>query len=232
MNTSRLTYIWDDEGMPASGLYLTQRETNFIRTGIPATSSGIALDIGCGTGKYTRLLESMGYKCFGLEYAATPLLILKERRPESLLLQANGACLPFEENIFDVVLGMQVQDYFNDVRNFYNEIRRVLKPGGLAMVTMTNKASPKGLVYELYLRCVGRARSAHFYEHNLSYFLEAVQDCGLSILSISGYGFNILPRQCDVRWLFNAFSAMEDLLQLEKKPFICPYACVLLKKIV
>ena len=216
--------------MPANSLYLTRRETDFICANIPAVSSGLALDIGCGTGKYVRLLEKMGYKSVGLEYAATPLLILKKRRPESLLLQADGVCLPFGKNAFDVALGIQVQDYFNDVRNFYNEIRRVLKPGGLAVVTMTNKASLKGLVYELYLRCVGRSRSAHFYEHNLGYFLDAVQGCGLSVASAFGYGFNMLPRQCDARWLVNAFSNLEDLLRLGKIPSICPYACVLLKK--
>lgn len=230
MSTSRSAYIWDDEGMPANSLYLTRRETDFICAHIPAVRSGLALDIGCGTGKYIRLLEKLGYKSVGLEYAATPLQILKKRQPESLLLQADGACLPFGENTFDAVISIQVQDYFDDVRHFYREVRRVLKPGGLAVVTMTNKASLKGLIYETYLRCIGRPRSAHFYEHKLGYFLDAVRDCGLSVTSLFGYGFNILPRQCDVHWLVDAFSNLEDLLRLGKMPSICPYACVLMKK--
>lgn len=230
MDTSRLTYAWDDEGMSAYSLYLTRRETDFICANIPTTQSGIALDIGCGTGKYTRLLERLGYKSIGLEYAVVPLRIIKERYPASLLLQADGSRLPFRENTFDIVFGMQVQDYFNDVRDFYAEVRRVLKPGGLALVTMTNKASMKGLLYESYLRCIGRPRSAHFYEHKLSYFLEALEACGLTVLSLYGYGFNILPRQCNVRWLVNAFSNLEDWLRLGEKPSICSYACALLKK--
>lgn len=230
MSTPRSAYIWDDEGMPANSLYLTRRETDFIRANIPTVDSGLALDIGCGTGKYIRLLESMGYRGIGLEYAATPLRLLKKRRPQSLLLQADGARLPFGENVFDVAIGIQVQDYFDDVRDFYAEVRRVLKPGGLAVVTMTNKASLKGLVYELYLRSIGRPRSAHFYEHKLGYFLDAVRSCGLCVASLSGYGFNVLPRQCDSPWLVNAFSSLEDLLRLGKMPSICPYACVLLKK--
>ena len=47
--------------------------------------NGLLLDLGCGTGKLTRLMESKGYDMIGVDYSYDMLSIAKEHSEESIL---------------------------------------------------------------------------------------------------------------------------------------------------
>lgn len=224
------SYEWDDQGAPVTSRILTMQESVFIRSFLRGLPAGLALDVGCGTGKNLRLLRELGHTCIGLEYIVAPLQLLQKRQNIFFLVQADALALPFAPDTFNIVLGIQMQHYFQNIHNFYAEIYRVLTPGGFAIITMTNRHSHKGILYETYLKMTGRKRTTCAYQYDLRYFLQAALDVGLQAYQMYGYGWNFLPRKCNFHWLAFLFYFLEKALHLKNLPFISPYACVLLRK--
>jgi len=51
----------------------------------------------------------------------------------------DGKVLPYEDQSFDVVISMQVIEHIKDYKNYLLEIKRVLRPSGLAILGTPNK---------------------------------------------------------------------------------------------
>jgi SAM-dependent methyltransferase len=90
------------------------------------------LDIGCGTGIFMRSLQSYG-TVFGLDLAADALRFCQQRQLVQLV-QGDGASLPFYANTFDLVTANDLLEHLDDDRASLQEFRRVLKPGGRAVI--------------------------------------------------------------------------------------------------
>ncbi len=80
-----------------------------------------ALDLGCGDGRGSRWLRSMGLRAVGLDTAAT----------EGVQLIGDGHMLPFRDRSFSVVLRLKVLEHVWEPTRFLEEVHRVLKPGSL-----------------------------------------------------------------------------------------------------
>lgn len=99
------------------------------------------LDLGAGTGRIGKAFLAAGDFYVGVD---SSLAMLQEfsAKPEfresktSLLAQAEGRQLPFQNAIFDLVLLMQVLSAAN-WRPLLDECRRVLRPGGIIAVGHT-----------------------------------------------------------------------------------------------
>lgn len=119
-------------------------------------SGGVCLDMGCGPASVYEPLDERGYKYVGLDIAYTMLKEGAERcnRNESgkpLLLAGDVSQTPFADANFDVVLAMGLMDYLDDESYYYQEVRRILKPGGIAIITYSNKRS-----YASFVRACAR----------------------------------------------------------------------------
>ncbi len=105
------------------------------------------LDLGCGTGRYARLLRAAGHEVMGLDFSRA--LLSEARRRDPLLQLARGDMrrLPFREAGFDRVLSLFTSfGYFaEDAENLavLRGIARVLHPGGLLLLDYLNPASVK-----------------------------------------------------------------------------------------
>ncbi len=94
-----------------------------------------ALDIGCGVGANTEVLERFSKKTTGVDISKKAIDYAKQKHPSSRFLLANATKLPFAKNSFDMVLCSEVIEHVDD-RKAIKEIHRVLKPGGLLMLTV------------------------------------------------------------------------------------------------
>ena len=105
------------------------------------------VDPGCGAGPVLAALRAAGWPCTGLDGAPDMLaqargsLAAAGLSSEELHL---GDCraTPFEANRFDAVLCLGVISYVEDYQPLLAEIQRVLRPGGLAVVSCRNAANP------------------------------------------------------------------------------------------
>ncbi len=89
------------------------------------------LDFGCGTGDHREMLEEFGYRWRGVNYRdGMALQAASTADTDDRILFYDGRTLPFPDEEFDVVYSFQVFEHLQDIKATFSEIRRVLKPGG------------------------------------------------------------------------------------------------------
>lgn len=97
---------------------------------------GNALEIGFGTLANLLFLKKKGFKCKGLEVSSNSVeraeRYIKENNIKNIktYLWNKDKIIPFKENSFDLIVGLQCVYYNLDFDMFLKEIKRVLKPGG------------------------------------------------------------------------------------------------------
>ena len=101
------------------------------------------LDVGCGDGTVTlKLKEILGAKVArGVDISAQATELAKGKGVEAVQVDLDNQDLPFPADSFGFVLCAEVMEHVFDPGRLLSEIRRVLKPGGLALVTTPNLAS-------------------------------------------------------------------------------------------
>lgn len=101
--------------------------------------SGDLLEVGCGEGRGVEILLPLAKSFLGLDKIDEVIEILKMKFPGVAFQQA--VIPPFEgiaDNSFDTVVSFQVIEHINKDRLFLEEIYRVLKPGGKAIISTPN----------------------------------------------------------------------------------------------
>ncbi|GAB1489317.1 methyltransferase domain-containing protein [Opitutaceae bacterium] len=94
--------------------------------------SGRLLDIGCGNSPFRHLLDPTRtqYQGIDVEQASS----FGYRNPDTVYY--DGKTIPFADASFDAALCTEVMEHVPDPGPFVSEMYRVLKPGGLAVVTI------------------------------------------------------------------------------------------------
>ena len=99
------------------------------------------LDVGCADGSF--LFQYLDYRpgrfC-GIEASPVLKAAAEKRGMEVQAVDLNGVW-PYEDHSFEVVHCAQVIEHLHNTRLFGQEILRVLKPGGTALVTSENLTS-------------------------------------------------------------------------------------------
>ena len=97
---------------------------------LPAYERPRILDIGCGTGFNLQALRASGVRhAVGLDVSSTALAHCRSRGVP-LLVQGDGARVPFRANTFDVVLALDVIEHIQDDRSALKGLIDILRPGG------------------------------------------------------------------------------------------------------
>ena len=117
------------------------------------------LDVGCGEGRFAAAVLDVGAQVVGIDVAEEPLRRAREERPELDLrvVPAEGSW-PLQDASFDAVWAGETIEHVADTAGWLSEIRRVLRPGGLLLLS-TPAHSPLTL---LGLALSRRAFAAHF----------------------------------------------------------------------
>lgn len=100
------------------------------------------LDLACGTGYGTALLAGMAARADGIDISAAAVKEARRRHKSSGARYHVGNCfdLPFEAASFDVVVANEMIEHVDDHDGLIAEVRRVLVPGGLFLVSTPNKS--------------------------------------------------------------------------------------------
>jgi len=92
------------------------------------------LNIGCGTGLLSERFSQFGLVT-SIDFSREALGFCAQKRMD-FSAQADGASLPFQDSSFDICLAFDVLEHIRNDRQAVSEIRRVLKPGGSALITV------------------------------------------------------------------------------------------------
>ncbi len=99
------------------------------------------LDVGCGDGSFLfRYLDYKPSAFQGIEASPSLKAQSEARGIKVTAVDLNGVW-PYADNTFEVVHCSQVIEHLHNTRLFVQELRRVLKPGGTALVTSENLTS-------------------------------------------------------------------------------------------
>lgn len=103
------------------------------------------IDIGCGTGYGNSILAKKG-DVTGIDNSREAILFAKKHYKNVKFLVANATKLPFENGGFDIICSFEVIEHLRRPKKFLSEAKRILKKGGVMILSTPNKAisSPNG----------------------------------------------------------------------------------------
>ena len=99
------------------------------------------LDVGCGDGRFCRMLSERGAVTTGIDPTAALLAVARERHPEGDYVEAFAESLPVAGAGFDLVVSYVTLCDIADYRKGIGEMARALKPGGRLLVANLNSVS-------------------------------------------------------------------------------------------
>ena len=122
-----------------------ERRLRILSGAIPSAEGRKLLDIGCSSGIFLNRARDAGFEVCGTEYAPEPARFAHDH------FQLSVHCGDWREagyadQSFDVITLFQILEYLPDPLAELATIRRLLKPGGFAVLSASNSA---GLVPRL-----------------------------------------------------------------------------------
>lgn len=110
-----------------------------LRPVADADGPALLLDAGSGTGWFSQRTAALGFEVVALDLG--PRLLRQVRAKCDVHCVAGSVLeLPFETGRFDAVLSSEVIEHTPDPLAAVHEIARVLRPGGLLVLTCPNRA--------------------------------------------------------------------------------------------
>lgn len=102
------------------------------------------LDVGCGTGIFSRDLLAAGSRVTGLELSLPMLQRAGKKLADRpfCMVQGDMRRLPFADNTFRKTVSVTAIEFVEDARAGVAELFRVTEPGGLVVVAGLNSLSP------------------------------------------------------------------------------------------
>ncbi len=94
------------------------------------------LDLGCGGGKFTAWMAEAGFEVQGMDISKKAVDMAQRSFPDGnfKILNPDGS-IPAEDQSFGAVWCSEVIEHIVEVDDFLKEIRRVMKPGGILILT-------------------------------------------------------------------------------------------------
>ena len=147
--------------------YFTRRKADHLLDvsrrllGNPAQLS--AVDVGCGVGSTDGHLEGHFKELHGIDTAGEAIKRAASNNPTVRYQSYDGRTLPFADGELDLAFAINVVHHVPPAERaaFASELRRVLRPGGLAVVFEQNPLNPLTRVRREQMRVRCRCRPPH-----------------------------------------------------------------------
>lgn len=114
-----------------------------LRELLPPTG-GLAIDVGCGEGRWTRELAELGYDVVGVDRSHTLVEAARDADPNGRYEVAPAEELPFADGEVSFVLCVNVLMHIVDLDVVLREFARVLVPGGTLVVGLAHPVLEAG----------------------------------------------------------------------------------------
>ena len=149
-------------------------EANFIRDGYAkVTNTDFSkqttiklktpiLDVGCGFGEFAGVFFDSQIE-IGVDISIEDLLRAEKGEKYKKLVSADARHLPFSKNTFSTVISVSVLEHISTPKKCIQEAYRVLKPGGILILTIVTSDINNHLFYPPLLKKLGLYRVADEY---------------------------------------------------------------------
>jgi len=123
------------------------------------------LDLGCGNGRLSKIFKKKNANYIGVDNVRGLIEEAKKLFPENDFKVADVLDLPFSENSFDKVYSIAVLHHIPSKKfriKFFKEAKRVLKPGGILILTtwnLWNMKKKRNLIFKhALLKIAGKSK--------------------------------------------------------------------------
>lgn len=183
-------------------------------------------DLGCGAGPAITELLTRGYDTVGFDYSEDMLRNAKRRLADNgitpaPIARADIQAVPLPDESIDCAVCLGVISYVERYENIIKEIRRVLRPGGTAIITYRNRSNltvsdPVGpfryLAGRLRRLFGGGPKQFQIGRYmNIAEVRDAIRNGGLTIVAFEGIGFGPL------RFNQKPLTSHEGAIKLDRK---------------
>ncbi|MGD9814959.1 MAG: methyltransferase domain-containing protein [Hyphomonadaceae bacterium] len=103
-----------------------------------------ALDVGCGEGRFCRMLATHGIAATGIDPTAALIAHARAADADGAYIEARAESLPFADACFDLVVSYLSLIDITGYRAAIAEMARVLKPGGGLLIANLNGFNSAG----------------------------------------------------------------------------------------
>jgi len=125
----------------AKGRMYDRLEKKAISRYLPPNAKGkTLLEVGCGTGHWSRFFSEYGFEVTGVDVSERTINIAKSKNISNASFQlADGHSLPFEDSSFDVTAAITTLEFVSDAEAVVQEmIRCTRQSGGQLLVGVLN----------------------------------------------------------------------------------------------
>jgi malonyl-CoA O-methyltransferase len=145
---------------------------------LPDLEGRTAIDAGCGTGRYLRLLRARGATAFGVDLSAS--MLARAHADGAGVIRGNICALPVAASAVDAVIcGLALGDVA-DLRLAVAEMARVLRPGGCLVYSVVHPVGERAGWLRTFT-AEGRQQAIATCWHSLDDHRRACADAGLRV---------------------------------------------------
>ena len=196
-----------------------------------ASKADKVLDVGCASGRQSFLIAEKGAEVTGIDISNSFIIEarshIKERGTNNISFTvADIESLPFPLDHFDKILCAEILEHVLNLDEAMNQLLRVLKPGGLLVISVPNE-NGKGTLWQrartlvlkerfapledFSLQGIERHGDAHLRKFNQKTIAKFLRQYPLDILTIRGcdiIDFPLYDRVLGILLMFRTFRKM------------------------
>ncbi|MCV7194835.1 class I SAM-dependent methyltransferase [Mycolicibacterium brumae] len=179
-------------GLDVENYWFRRHEIAYLRMADRCTGADV-LEAGFGEGYGADLLAGVARRVIGVDYDESAVAHARARYPRVEVCQGNLAELPLPDGSVDVVVNFQVIEHLWDQSQFVAECARVLRPGGVLLMSTPNRITftPDSDV---------PVNPFHTRELNAAELAELLTDGGFEIESMNGVFHGPRLRELDAKY--------------------------------
>lgn len=125
-------------GIAEENYWFRRHEIAYARL-LDRCTDKIVLEAGSGEGYGADMIAGVAQRVTGLDYDESAVAHVRARYPRVEMIQGNLAALPLDDESVDVVVNFQVIEHLWDQGQFLRECLRVLRPGGVLLISTPNR---------------------------------------------------------------------------------------------
>lgn len=142
---------------------------------------GRALDLACGTGRHARRLVELGHRVEGVDLTPEMLRRAAQSVPQAVFREGDLRAIPAVGEAFDLVVCGLALAHVPDLPGAVAELARVLRPGGVAIVSVLHPFLAHLGWHAPFEDAEGRRRFVREHPHGHADYFDAFRRAGLRV---------------------------------------------------